>query len=656
MKPGGQENKWGVVPVAGKKELEALIVLAGKVDPSLQKALRMAQGETAKLTKTATKSASGLSSVGNIVKGVFMGNLLTGAISRVAEKVRELGSESIELGSSLTEVQNVVDTTFGNNAAQINKWSQTALKVFGLSELQAKQYTGTLGAMMKSSGITGQSLVDMSTNLAGLAGDFASFYNLSQDDAFEKIRAGISGETEPLKQLGVNMSVANMEAFALSKGIKASYNQMDQASQVALRFAYLNEVAGDSQGDFAKTLETSYANQKRLFDTKFQETIAKIAVKALPALTKGFQLLNSLIDKIDIEKIGNGVSMMAEKVSGFLPGILGMIQQISPVLKEVFKQFSNSPVLPAIMTLVQQLLPVLMSTIMELGPVFSDIFNMAGAFLQELTPVLSQVVESILPLLLPLLKMVTSILKPLLPVIAQIIGFLGEIISQLAGALMPLFNALIPIIQLVADYLSFTLGNAMKYIMPIIQFVADRITFVINVLSQLINFVTNIFSGNWSAAWDNIKNIFGLVWENIVNSLKGYLNIGIGFLNSFIGGFNKITGFIGDAIGINLQVPEIQTFAQGGFTNQPSIFGEAGLEAAIPIKYKNPRSLSLLNQTARAIGAQPAGASPVISLTFNFNGPVSNKEDVTSGVEMAREYILQVMEEFMEDKERVSYA
>lgn len=642
--------------MSSKKELEALIVLAGKVDPSLQKAMKVAQESTSKLGKNAVKSGAGISSFGNTIKGVFVGNLLTNAVSNVSQKIRELGTQGIELASSLTEVQNVVDTTFGSNAAQINKWSQTALEVFGLSELQAKQYTGTLGAMMKSSGIAGEALISMSENLSGLSGDFASFYNLAQDDSFEKIRAGISGETEPLRQLGINMSVANMEAFALAKGIKASYSQMDQASQMALRYAYLMEVSNDAQGDFAETRDESYANQRRLFDINLQEKIAKVYKNLLPLLTKGLKTVNSIIANIDIEKVGNSVSIMAEKISGFLPGILGMVQQISPVLKEVFKQFSNSPILPAIMTLVQQLLPVLMSTASELGPIISDMFSMVGGFLKEITPVLSQVIGSILPLLPPLLSMISSVLKPFLPIISQIIGFLGNIISQIASALMPLFNSLVPLIQLVADYLSFTLGNAMQYIMPIIQFVADRITFVINVLTQLINFVVNVFSGNWSGAWDNIKNIFGSIWKDIVDSLKGFLNIGIGFINSFIGGFNKIGGFVGKVIGVDMQIPVIPTFAQGGFANQPSVFGEAGLEAAIPIKYKNPRSLSLLNQTARAIGAQPSGASPGISLTFNFNGPVSNKEDVTSGVEMAREYILQVMEEFMEDKERVSYA
>lgn len=642
--------------MANKKELEALIVLAGKVDPSLQKALKVAQGETSKLSKNAEKSGSKLSGVGNIIKGVFVGNLLSSAVSKVAGKIMELGSSSIELASSLTEVQNVVDTTFGANASQINKFADTALEAFGLSELQAKQYTGTLGAMMKSSGITGAALVTMSTNLTGLAGDFASFYNLAQDDAFEKIRAGISGETEPLKALGINMSVANMEAFALAKGIKTSYNQMDQASQVALRFAYLNEVAADSQGDFAKTLETSYANQKRLFDTKMQETIAKIAVKALPLLTKGFSVLNGLIDKIDIEAIGNGISQVAGNVSSFLPGIIGMVQQIGPVLIDIIKQFASSPIIPAIIMLVQQLLPILMSTVKELGPIISDIFGMVGNFIKQITPVLSRIIKSILPILPVLLKIIMTVLQPLLPIIAQIMGFLGNIISQLAGSLMPLLNSLIPIIQLVADYLSFALGNSMQYIMPIIQFVADRITFFMNVLTELLEFVTNIFSGNWGAAWDNIKNIFGLVWDNIVSSLKGYLNIGIGFLNNFIGGFNKITGFVGKAIGVDMQIPVIPTFARGGFANQPSIFGEAGPEAAIPIKYKNPRSLSLLNQTARAIGAEQPGGRQQINLTY---APVINggsKAEIQSLLEADKEKFMSWLDEYFEDKGRVSFA
>ena len=120
----------------------------------------------------------------------------------------------IDYASDLAEVQNVVDVSFGKSAASINDWSQKALEAYGLNEVTAKRYNGTLGAMLKSTGIAGDSVVDMSEKLTGLAGDMASFYNLDTNAAFEKIRSGISGETEPLKQLGINMSVANLEAYA----------------------------------------------------------------------------------------------------------------------------------------------------------------------------------------------------------------------------------------------------------------------------------------------------------------------------------------------------------------------------------------------------------------------------------------------------------
>ena len=111
--------------------------------------------------------------------------------------------------------------------------------------MQAKKYTSTLGAMMKSSGLTGKAVTSMSTDLAGLAADMASFYNLDFETAFEKIRSGISGETEPLKQLGINMSVANLEAYALSQGITKSYESMTQAEQVTLRYNYLMQATRD---------------------------------------------------------------------------------------------------------------------------------------------------------------------------------------------------------------------------------------------------------------------------------------------------------------------------------------------------------------------------------------------------------------------------
>ena len=200
----------------------------------------------------------------------------------------------IDYASDLAEVQNVVDVSFGKSASSINDWSQQALEAYGLNEVTAKRYAGTMGAMLKSSGVAGDSIVDMSEKIVGLAGDVASFYNLDTEAAFEKIRSGISGETEPLKQLGINMSVANLEAYALSQGISTAYDKMSQAEQTMLRYNYLMSVTSDAQGDFARTSD-SWANQTRLLSENWTEFVGNMAANLLPTLTAGVSALNDVI-------------------------------------------------------------------------------------------------------------------------------------------------------------------------------------------------------------------------------------------------------------------------------------------------------------------------------------------------------------------------
>lgn len=171
--------------------------------------------------------------------GTALGNIGATVLSSVVTGLVENAQHYIDVASNLNEVQNVVDTTFGDSAEEVNNFATAAKEAYGMSELKAKQFTSTMGAMLKSMGMTEAQTLGMSTSMTGLAGDMASFYNLDYDTAFEKLRSGISGETEPLKQLGINMSVANLEAYALAQGITTSYNKMTQAQQATLRYNYL---------------------------------------------------------------------------------------------------------------------------------------------------------------------------------------------------------------------------------------------------------------------------------------------------------------------------------------------------------------------------------------------------------------------------------
>lgn len=189
----------------------------------------------------------GLGSIDEIAtKGL---KVFTGAVVAAGTALTGVGIAGIKLASDLEEVQNVVDVTFGDNAKVINDWAKAAKEAFGMSELDAKKFNGTMGAMLKSMGLNSDEVLNMSQNMVGLAGDFASFYNLEHQEAFDKIRSGISGETEPLKQLGINMSVANLEAYALTQCITKQYKEMNQAEQAALRYSYLMSVSADAQGE-----------------------------------------------------------------------------------------------------------------------------------------------------------------------------------------------------------------------------------------------------------------------------------------------------------------------------------------------------------------------------------------------------------------------
>lgn len=232
--------------------------------------------------------------IGDIASGQFLANMAVNGINSIIDGITGSIDESIGLASDLVETQNVVDVTFEDSASTINKWAQEALNAYGITETKAKQYSSTLGAMLKSMGIADDQVLQMSMDMAGLAADMASFYNLDHDTAFEKIRSGISGENEPLKALGINMSVANLNAFALEKGMNKAFDKMSQAEQATLRYQYLLEATKDAQGDFARTGD-SFSNEMRKLQTNLDRIKTEFGKGLLGVVTPAISLLNNVL-------------------------------------------------------------------------------------------------------------------------------------------------------------------------------------------------------------------------------------------------------------------------------------------------------------------------------------------------------------------------
>ena len=349
------------------------------------------------------------------------------------DELVEFGKDAVEIGSALAEVQNVVDVTFGESSKIIDDFARNAIQQFGLSELSAKQFTSTMGAMLKSIGGFDESqIVEMSTALAGLAGDMASFYNLDAQEAFDKLRSGISGETEPLKQLGINLSVANLEAYALANGIKKSYDKMTEQEKALLRYNYLLSATADAQGDFVRT-QDSWANQTRILSEEFNSLkgtlgqglinvlnpiVTSINGRFMPALqrladkfvelTETFDW-NDLIGEVDFGPISSSLGDFGEKCS-----------QLASVINSGLKWAWNNVLVPLGSWAIDAGIP---ATLDALGAAFGAV----ASALQWLSPLASAIWNDFLQ---PIATWVGDAIVGTLNALADAFNFLSEAFAK----------------------------------------------------------------------------------------------------------------------------------------------------------------------------------------------------------------------------------
>lgn len=229
------------------------------------------------------------------------------------KKLVDFGKRCLELGSDLAEVQNVVDVTFPKMTAQVDEFAKSAAQSFGLSETMAKQYTGTFGAMAKAFGFTEKQAYDMGSTLTGLAGDVASFYNISQDEAYTKLKSVFTGETESLKDLGVVMTQTALDSYAMANGFGKTTSAMSEAEKVALRYQFIQDKLSAAQGDFART-SGSWANQCRILSLQMQSLMATIGQGLINLFTPIIRVINTVIGKL--ATLANTFKSFTELITG----------------------------------------------------------------------------------------------------------------------------------------------------------------------------------------------------------------------------------------------------------------------------------------------------------------------------------------------------
>lgn len=205
-----------------------------------------------------------------------------------------LAQNSIQAAGDLGESLNKASVTFGKSRQVILKWSKTTAKALGTSRRTALEAAAGYGQILKASGLAEKESALMSRRMVTLAADMASFHNLETADALDKIRAGLVGEAEPLRQVGVLLSEARMQEEAYRSGIAKRGAALTDAQKVQARYNLILKDTSDTQGDFARTAG-GMANQQRILSARFEDLSAKLGKKLLPWAMKVVKWANKTL-------------------------------------------------------------------------------------------------------------------------------------------------------------------------------------------------------------------------------------------------------------------------------------------------------------------------------------------------------------------------
>jgi len=285
------------------------------------------------------------------------------------------GKQCIDAASDLQEVANVMNVTFGDSAVIVDRWAKTQAASFGLSETAAKRYIGTYGTMATQFGFTREQAASMGIELAKLTGDVASFYNIDDKLASIKLKSIFTGETETLKDLGVVMTQAQLDAYALEKGIGRTTKQMSENEKVALRYSFVMDRLSHAQGDFARTSD-GWANSVRLLKLNLENLKIEIGNQLLPVAGQGLAAINK-----GLQTLSPILVSVATTIKLYAQAWKNASETTKGVVKTAMAAFAVAIAAPKVITVVSKAIKVLTVDALTLGGALSFVAGLAGIIL-----------------------------------------------------------------------------------------------------------------------------------------------------------------------------------------------------------------------------------------------------------------------------------
>ena len=502
-------------------EVSAMVDSTGAAQAAYEKMMNTtaAKVEKAKVT---------LSNLAIVLGDTFLPYVTKAAdkLAGLVTKFSEWAQENPELLSTVVKVgAALAGLTVGAQAGKLGflEIKSGVLSVMGaFSKIKALGASGGLKALFSGFGGIGGKLLP----IAGIIGGIGLAIKLISGN-LEEVRSWIR------ETFGDGALAVFDKVWGVIQNVGAAIKGVFSGENIGNARSFFQDTFGDAGGAIFDSLMGAITQLQGI----------------LPGLFEQFSQLGATLLPMLLDLFGQIAPMIGEFVASVLPLLVDMIAQILPVIGQIVEA-----VLPVLIELIQMLLPIIMQVIEAVLPVLQGL-------LESIVPVIQMLAETILPLVLGLIK---TVINALMPLIEMILPYLQQLLEML-----------IPVIQAMAEQFSVVLATAINAISGILEGLTQ-------ILQGLINFITGVFTGNWTQAWEGVKQIFSGIWQSIKSICVGVVNGIISVINTVISGLNAlkipdwVPGIGGKGI---INIPLIPMLAKGSrFTPDTFIAGEKGAE------------------------------------------------------------------------------
>jgi len=611
-----------------------------------------------KLSESMDKAGEKMKAVGDKISSA--GKTLSTAVTL---PLVGIGTAATKMAMDAVESENLFEVAMGAVAGDARKWSEETSKALGLNAYNVRNNMATYNAMLTSMGLASDESLKMSEGLTQLSYDMASFYNLKPEEAFEKLKSGISGEAEPLKALGILVNDTTIKTYAYANGIAKQGAELTEAQKVQARYGAIMEATKNAQGDLARTMD-SPTNKLRIMKEQAQQIGIQFGQILIPILEKLIAIIKPLMDRFqglskEQQELIVKIALIAAAV-GPIVMVIGKVVSVVGTLSSAFGAISGamaaaggaSGAVGAAIAAITGPVGIAIAAVAGFIAIFVLLFKNNETFRNSVITVWNQI-------------------KTIMAGVFEAIKVLIQAFVQVVGAVWQKYGA-----------------DIIAVISAAFNIIASVVTTALNMIKNIIQIVTSLIKGDWQGVWEGVKNLTQNLWNGIqsvisgvLNLIKGIISVETGFVKNTISGAwntvqsvtssiwqgiktaietpinaakNTVKSAIDAIVGFfrNIKLPEIKIpqiklphfeltgsfslmppqvpklsvnwYSTGGIFSSPSVIGvgEAGTEAVVPVEKLDELMAKALQKVG--VGTQAKTAEQGIQ-----SGNVTNNYDIT---------------------------